>query len=123
MLRIIALIIIAYIVVISFDKLTSSRELANEHVASLENTLKNSDKELLLAAIKDSEDFEKHRNIFVKLSQKLIDNGKCTLQHFKDEGGWSRSTIKGQEHLYFLYCGEYDKSNRVYIDVLNEKIQ
>ncbi|MEJ7931628.1 hypothetical protein WG922_16775 [Ramlibacter sp. AN1015] len=67
-------------------------------------------------ALKDSDQFGKHSATFLKASQALIDSGRCKLQDFKDNGGWSKSTQKGAG-VYFTYCGGMHRNNRWYLDV------
>lgn len=63
-----------------------------------------------------SDDFARHRKVFIKASQELIDRKRCTAQDFKDIGGWSKSTNFANRPVYFMYCGGMTKANRVYVD-------
>lgn len=63
-----------------------------------------------------SDDFARHRKVFIKASQDLIERRQCTAQDFKDIGGWSKSTNFPNRPVYFMYCGGMSKANRVYVD-------
>jgi hypothetical protein len=67
-------------------------------------------------ALKDSDNFARHHAAFMKGSQSLIDSGRCKVQDFKDNGGWSKSTNHAGE-VYFAYCGGMRRENRFYLDV------
>lgn len=67
-------------------------------------------------ALKDSDNFARHHAAFIKGAQALIDSGRCKLQDFKDNGGWSKSS-NHPGNVYFAYCGGMRRENRLYLDV------
>lgn len=68
-------------------------------------------------ALKDSDNFSKHRKAFVEASRKLIAERTCSLKDFKSAGGWMKSTQYSNGAVYFVYCGGTDRGNRLYLDV------
>lgn len=74
--------------------------------------------------IENSDDFEKYYDVMIKASEELIKQGKCTLKDFEKFGPWGQSTIKTRgENYYFIYCGAMRSSNKIYLNVLNGKIE
>ncbi len=67
-------------------------------------------------AIKLSDDFSTHQNIFVSASQKLINDGSCKLTDFKEMGGWWRSLHHRPKPVYVTYCGGTKNNNRIYLN-------
>jgi uncharacterized protein YgiM (DUF1202 family) len=59
--------------------LSSSRPSAKKEVKA---------NSLIARAIKSSDDFLKHREVFISASEKLVNSGKCSLADFKEMGGW-----------------------------------
>lgn len=76
------------------------------------NVIVNTELEL---ALKGSDDFHLYKDKFTEMSQELIFKGKCTLNDFKEWGGWMRSTKK--HNTYFTYCGGSSLGNKVEIVV------
>jgi len=74
------------------------------------------------AVIKDSDDFSTHKEIMLKLSKQLIDQGKCTLADFEDMGGWVQSFKHKPKPVYFTYCGDINEDSRIYLDAENQSI-
>jgi hypothetical protein len=72
-------------------------------------------------AIKSSDDFAKHQQVFESVSEKLVNSGKCKLSDFQDIGGWLRSTAHKPKPVYFTYCGGMSKNNRIYVNTLTGK--
>ncbi|MBW1722536.1 MAG: SH3 domain-containing protein [Deltaproteobacteria bacterium] len=73
-------------------------------------------------AIKSSDDFAKYQSVFINASERLIRSGQCTLEDFKEMGGWVRSTKHKPNPVYFTYCGGMNKSNRIYLNAATGKI-
>jgi hypothetical protein len=93
--------------------------------------------------IKDSEDYDKYKDIFDARSSELIAEGTCKEEHFTNNGPWLRSgTYKENKAtgaislhsgqldlsrykpapLYFMYCGEFHFKDRVYLNVKTGKV-
>jgi len=72
-------------------------------------------------AIKSSDDFSKYQSVFISTSEKLIQLGTCSLDDFKEMGGWWRSTNHKLNPIYFIYCGGMTKNNRIYINATTGK--
>ncbi len=70
-------------------------------------------------SIKDSDDYVKHRNIFLKVSKRLVNSGRCNVEDYKTNSGWTRSSNHKNKAVYFTYCGGFLKRNRIYIDAKN----
>ena len=71
--------------------------------------------------IKDSDDFGIYRTQFSKAAKKLIEQGKCTKNDFREIGGWLKSSEKGK-YVYFTYCGGFTIQNRLYLDVVTGNV-
>ena len=67
-------------------------------------------------AIKASDEFSQYQDIFVSITEKLVSRGSCTLEEFKEQGGWMRSPKYKPAPVYFIYCGGMTRSNRIYIN-------
>jgi len=74
------------------------------------------------AVLKDSDDFSSHKEIMLKLSQQLIEQGKCTLADFEDMGGWVQSFKHKPKPVYFTYCGDINEDSRIYLDAENQSL-
>lgn len=66
-------------------------------------------------AIDKSDNFNEHQSILISASKKLIVSGDCTLEDFKEMGGWLESTNKA--NTSFTYCGGMHISNRIYVNL------
>lgn len=73
-------------------------------------------------SIKGSDNYSLYRENFIKLSQKLIDQGRCSVADYKEMGGWLRSSNHKPKPVYFTYCGGFSKGNKVYINAETGKI-
>lgn len=69
-----------------------------------------------------SDDFNKYKSIFVKISESLIRLGRCKIKDFERMGGWIRSTNYKPRKVYFTYCGAMTSANKVYLDVNTKRI-
>ncbi len=70
-------------------------------------------------AIKSSDNFSSYKNVMLDISQKLINQGRCTLADYREMGGWMRSYNHKPKPIFFTYCGGMKKSNRVYLNAIN----
>jgi hypothetical protein len=91
-----------------FAKYLSAKRPPEEQVHNLNSPVAN--------AIKLSDDFSKYQNVFISVSEKLIESGKCSITDFKFTGGWVRTVIHKPKLVYFAYCGGATASNRIYLD-------
>lgn len=67
--------------------------------------------------IAGSDDFAQHRRVFAEVTQKLISDGRCTADEFKEQGGWVKSVNEHRdEPVYFAYCGGMTASAKIYIN-------
>jgi len=99
------------------EELRCYRDEAWCHINSIKENKKTSDALAKIeAVIKDSDDFSSHKEIMLKLSQQLIDQGKCTLADFEDMGGWVQSFKHKPKPVYFTYCGDINEDSRIYLD-------
>ncbi|MFG5381333.1 SH3 domain-containing protein [Yoonia sp. R2-816] len=71
--------------------------------------------------VAQSDDFGLFHEQFVEAANELIESGRCSRADFIDGGGWLKSTSQGQ-NIYFAYCGELTRANRLYLDVSNGRI-
>jgi hypothetical protein len=70
------------------------------------------------ASIKGSDNYKKFERQFLKVSEKAIRSGKCTLADFKSSGGWAKATGKNSgKPVYFIYCGGFTLANRYYANI------
>lgn len=76
----------------------------------------------LIELIKESDNFAKFKKPFVNASKKLIAEKTCSMQDFKEYGGWMKSTNYSNGKVYFTYCGGMSKSDRIYVDVSTGKV-
>ncbi len=52
-----------------------------------------------------SDDFQKYHYNTVKVTQQLIDAGKCSIEDLKEQGGWTKSVNRYKKQpIYFMYC-------------------
>ena len=65
--------------------------------------------------VSDSEEFQQHRLVFMVAARSLIESGRCTVDEFRQWSGWTRSPTR--RSAYFIYCGGFHRSNRIYLDV------
>jgi hypothetical protein len=73
--------------------------------------------------IKSGDNFAKHRAVFVKASNDLIERHVCKLADFKEQGGWLEDPdARPAGTVYFTYCGEMTRANRLRLDVRTGKV-
>lgn len=63
-----------------------------------------------------SDDFRKYRKVFVEAADALIRNRQCKEKDFIEWGGWIKSTNHRIEPIYFMYCGDPNRPNRIYLN-------
>ena len=68
-------------------------------------------------AIEASEDLDKYQNVFVHVSERLVDAGTCKVSDFLDIGGWWRSFDHKSEPVYYTYCRSPEANERIYVNV------
>lgn len=76
----------------------------------------------IISVIKDSDDFDKHRDVFMTASINLLDKKQITLEDFEILWGWVKSgkaNPEGKECLYFTYSGGLVLKNKIYLDTEN----
>ena len=57
----------------------------------------------IIKAIELSDDFQKHKRVFISASRRLIDEGRCSLEILQYNGGWTRSQMRRGGAIYFTY--------------------
>lgn len=57
----------------------------------------------IVRAIEDSDDFQEHEEAFITASKRLIEEGRCSLDALKYNGGWVRSQRYQEGTVYFTY--------------------
>jgi hypothetical protein len=76
----------------------------------------------IASLISDSDDYRLNKDAFVKATQSLLDQKKCTENDLKESGGWYKSTNYRDRLAYFIYCSRSHKSNRIYLDVSSGQV-
>ncbi|MDN3679219.1 SH3 domain-containing protein [Vibrio tapetis subsp. quintayensis] len=72
--------------------------------------------------IKHSDDFMDHRDVFMSVSQKLIDTGQCTDDDFAQTKGWLVSTVFSERSVYYTYCGGLERDDKIYLDTETKEV-
>ena len=72
--------------------------------------------------VKDSDDFRQHRQAFVRATEQLIADGRCTEADFREMGGWVKSTNYRDAPVYFTYCGGMTLANKLHLDAQTGRI-
>lgn len=73
-------------------------------------------------AIKSTDDFQIHKDAFLRATATLVGNGTCTLVDLREMGGWVRSQTHKPKSVYFTYCGGMTVNNRIYLDANSGRI-
>lgn len=68
------------------------------------------------AAVLRSDDFVEHKSAFVDATFELVKDGTCTLDELAEQGGWWKSSDRGEQY-YFTYCGGMTLRNKLYLNV------
>lgn len=73
-------------------------------------------------AIKNSDQYSQYHDNFIKLSQKLVNQGRCSVSDYAEMGGWLRSSNHKPKPVYFTYCGGFSNGEKVYINAKTGEI-
>jgi len=73
-------------------------------------------------AIRGSNNYSKYKKSFIKASETLIQEERCTLNDFKKIGGWVRSSTHKPKPIFFTYCGRMTTENRIYLNAETGKL-
>jgi hypothetical protein len=77
---------------------------------------------ILEKALKSSDNYLRYKKSFIKASENLIKEKTCTVNDFKEMGGWMRSPDYSPKPIFFTYCGGMIKENRIYLNVKTGEI-
>ena len=69
----------------------------------------------LEAVVRQSDAFEKHSDVLLLASKRLMDSGTCTLADFQATRGWSLDAAR-QPATFFIYCSPGGKRKSVFLD-------
>ncbi len=78
--------------------------------------------ELIESLIGGSDDYKSYKEVMHKITEQLIDSGRCKHEEFIELDGWMRSINYPNREVYFVYCGGLNVNNKVYLDVSQEKL-
>ena len=67
--------------------------------------------------VAQSDDYDKYGPLFEKAAAELIAAGRCKAADFKEMGGFTRSTNRKPEVVYFTYCGRMHVDSRIYVKI------
>ena len=73
----------------------------------------------LLSYIAESDDLPLFEEIFIEKTEQLLTDGSCSPTDFKELGGWMRSVRYQDRDVYFVYCGGFNQTNKIYLNVQN----
>ncbi|NAW55933.1 MULTISPECIES: hypothetical protein [unclassified Vibrio] len=79
-------------------------------------------RETITGYINGSDDFDLYEEMFVKTTDKLLQDGTCSPADFEELGGWVTSVKYSDGYVYFVYCGGFKVSNKIYVDVQTGEI-
>jgi len=71
---------------------------------------------ILEKALKSSDNYSRYKKYFIKASEDLIKEKTCTVNDFKESGGWMRSAAYSPKPIFFIYCGKMIIENRIYLN-------
>lgn len=76
-----------------------------------------------------SDDFQKYHDNTVKVTQQLIDTGRCSIEDLKEQGGWYKSVNQYKKQpIYFMYCKNvpgdvnYTLRDKIYVNLKTGEI-
>lgn len=72
--------------------------------------------------VERSDDFLLHQEKFLKATDSLLKEGRCTPNDFLNLAGWVRSVTFRHEPIYFIYCGGLNQGDKIYLNVKTDKI-
>ncbi|MGN6525789.1 MAG: hypothetical protein ACTHL8_05325 [Burkholderiaceae bacterium] len=67
--------------------------------------------------IADGDNFGKYRAAFIKGTAELVASHVCSVEDFKQQGGWMLDPTEKSGVVYFTYCGGMTSANRVFLNV------
>lgn len=71
----------------------------------------------LINALGKSDNFGKYEAEFIRSTQQLIDEGKCTEADVVENAGWAKATgVNADLPVFFMYCKGFTVANRLYLD-------
>ncbi len=74
-------------------------------------------KKTIQGYIAGSDDLVQFEEMFLKTTDKLLNDGSCTPVDFEELGGWVKSTKYADKDVYFIYCGGMKLADKIYLDV------
>lgn len=69
----------------------------------------------LEAVVRQSDAFEKHSDVLLMASKRLVDSGTCKLSDFQATRGWSLDAAR-QPATFFTYCSPGGNRKSVFLD-------
>lgn len=78
---------------------------------------KSEKEEILTSYVGLSDDFKDYREVFLNVTDKLLNEKMCTPEDLKETKGWMRSLNYPDRNVYFLYCGGLKLDDKIYLDV------
>ena len=75
--------------------------------------------DVLNAAIKESNDYGMHADVFLRAARTLVGEGRCSVKDLEYNGGFSRKT--GASSIYFIVCGS-TIADRWYVDASDGRV-
>ncbi len=73
-------------------------------------------------AIKQSDDYETYRAEFTAAARTLLESRRCGRYEMTEYSGFVRSPSYKDRPVYFTYCGDSTRANRIYLDVSTGEI-
>lgn len=73
-------------------------------------------------SIAQSDDFDKHRDAFIKAATSLVNQRRCSVAELRDMGGFVKSQNYKDQPVYFTYCDGNTAANRIMLDVSTGRI-
>lgn len=71
----------------------------------------------LINALRKSDNFGKYEAEFIRSTQQLIDEGKCTEADVVENAGWAKATGANADlPVFFMYCNGFTVANRLYLN-------
>lgn len=72
----------------------------------------------LVKIVRHSDDYHRYQKELLYASARLLMSYRCSLDNFKESGGWARSPI--DPNYYLVVCGSI--GNIIYLDIRSGKI-
>lgn len=90
-------------------------------VAAAASSCKDAGAEKSVPGVAASHGYKTHGPKFEAAAHKLLAEGRCRPNDFKEFGGFWRSIDPNRTDQYFTYCGGMKPQNRIYIRVDSDK--